>query len=98
MMVGVDQSRQHDMRTGVKDCSVRGGRLGSLGYQFDDLAALDHDAAFGAVGENSEGIPDPDRRCWLHVLLSLLPATLAALQFKDQPAPAGSWRWSCKTS
>ena len=33
----------------------------------------------------ARGIPNPDRRCWLHVLL---PVTLvpAALQFKDQTA------------
>ena len=66
MMMGVDQARQHDMGAGVIDGGVGGRRLPAARHQFDDLAAADHDAAFGAVGENGKRILDPDRLRLVH--------------------------------
>ena len=62
MMVGVDQPRQDHVLAGVEyGCSRRRGRCGRR-HQFDDAAVLHHNAAFRAVGENSERILDPQRR------------------------------------
>jgi hypothetical protein len=35
-------------------------------HQFDDLAVLDDDATFRAIGENGQWIFDPDRVALVH--------------------------------
>ena len=58
MVMGVDQPRQHDVARGVEnriDAFGRPARSDALG----DARPLDDHAAFGAVGENRQGVLDP---------------------------------------
>ena len=66
MMMGVDQAGQHDVVARVIYGGVGGRRFPAARHQFDDLAAADHNAAFGAVGENRKRILDPDRLRLVH--------------------------------
>ena len=54
------------MLTGLKDRDIGHGRRSPRRYQFDDPAALDDDATFCSIGENSQGIFDPDRPLLVH--------------------------------
>jgi hypothetical protein len=66
MMMGVDQAGQHDVGAGVIYGGVGGRRFPAARHQLDDFAAADHNAAFGAVGENRKRILDPDRLRLVH--------------------------------
>src|SRR5882757_5761093 len=65
MMVGVDQPRQDDMVARLKEGGRR-RRLAAPRHQFDDPAVLDDDATLRPVGENGQGVFDPDRPHWVH--------------------------------
>src|SRR3979490_1744033 len=101
MMVGIDQPRQHHVVARLEErCRCLG--LAAPRHQFDDPAILDHDATFRAVGENGQGILDPDRMLLIHNF-NLSPHGIAKLSprrpcnSKTSPIPSRSWRWSCKT-
>jgi hypothetical protein len=50
------------MLAAIESRYIRRRRRTSCRHQFDDATALQHDAAFGAFGENGEGILDPERQ------------------------------------
>src|SRR5450756_1821702 len=101
MVVGVDQPGQHHMVAGLEERRRRLG-LAAPGYQLDDPAILDDNAALGAVGENGQRILDPHCARGVHALTISRKVGIAdappSLQFKDQLDPCGSWRRTCKTS
>ena len=66
MMMGVDQAGQHHMFGGVEYFHIRRGGCRSRRHQLDDAAVFADDPALGAVGENGEGIFDPQR--WLFLI------------------------------
>ena len=59
MMMRIDETGQNDMLAGVEDLAW-GRRLGSRGHQFGDDPPVDHEAAFGPLGEDGEWILDPE--------------------------------------
>src|ERR1700733_13980714 len=61
-MMGVDEPRQHHVLGGIAYVEAWRRRAASRGHQFDDAAALHHDAALRAVRQDREGILDPERR------------------------------------
>ena len=59
MMMGVDESRQHDMARGVEGRVGANCRRSAAGDAFDDFSALDDDSALRAGGEDGERVLDP---------------------------------------
>ncbi|MEY9540700.1 hypothetical protein ABIE85_003760 [Bradyrhizobium diazoefficiens] len=64
--MGVDKARQHDVFARVEHRDIRGRRHAAGRHELDDPAILHHDPAPGAVGEDGQGVPDPDRLCVAH--------------------------------
>src|SRR3954471_3941203 len=102
-MMGVDEAGQHDMLACVEHRDVSGCGRSAGRHQLDDPAASHHDPALGAIGEDSQGIPDPDRLCVAHQ-----PAPPHIRRRQTCKAGAGlialllrlvvaTWRSSCKT-
>src|SRR4029077_5951979 len=60
VVVGVDEPGQHDMARSIVDGVDRRDGLPAGRHQLDDAGAVDHDAAFGTVGENGERILEPE--------------------------------------
>ena len=58
MMVGVDETRQHDMARGVERRVDALGRFAAPD-PLGDPRPLDDEAALRAVGENRQGVLDP---------------------------------------
>ena len=59
VMVGVDQPRKHHVLAGIERFDLRRRGAASGGDQFDDAAALHHDAAVGSVRQDGDRILDP---------------------------------------
>ena len=101
MMMGIDQPRQHHMIAGLEERRRRCG-LAALRHQFDNPAVLDDDAALGAVGEDGQGILDPDRLCGVHYPTFFRGIKTVIMTCHASPAiqrPAqrcGNWRRSCR--
>jgi len=64
MVMGVDQPGQHDMIARLKE-RRRIRRLPAPRHQLHDLAVLDDYATLGAIGEDGQGILDPNRPLWV---------------------------------
>ena len=61
MMVRVDEPRQHDVVAGLDRPAASGDAAASGRHQLNNAVALQHDTAFGAVGQDGKRILDPDR-------------------------------------
>src|ERR1700732_2659247 len=67
MMMGIDQSGQHHMGARLKDHGVRDNRYASAWHELSDAALPHHHAPSRVVGQNGQGILDPE--CSLFVPL-----------------------------
>ncbi len=73
MMMGVDEARQHDMLARIEHRDICGRRCSAGRHEFNDATIFNDDPAPGAVSEDGQGIPDPDRLCVAHDPVSPRP-------------------------